>query len=161
MPKAPRAETLAEETLAPADFGAPIDAPPPPAAAASTRTQFTPAELAKMTGNATEVKSGIRMGGGSPEPQTVFSWQHAAAAQLHGWGLHEHHAGQAIELSLDDYKAALLAAAEPVTRLVNADGSPGEPLTPDAVAKLNGRKPTASHYEPHKGALSPHAPKEG
>src|SRR6478736_4175252 len=36
-----------------------------------------------------------------------YSWQHNAAAALHGWLEHEHHEGKPIELSLDDYKKAL------------------------------------------------------
>lgn len=36
---------------------------------------------------------------------------HAAASALHGWHEHEHHEGSPLELSADDYAAALEAAA--------------------------------------------------
>jgi len=37
-------------------------------------------------------------------------WQRAAAASLHGWREHVHHAGAPIELTQTDYVAALEAA---------------------------------------------------
>lgn len=39
------------------------------------------------------------------------AWQHAAAVQLHGWALHEHHEGAPILLVRDDYEAAIEAAS--------------------------------------------------
>ncbi|HMI91568.1 MAG TPA: hypothetical protein VK509_09410, partial [Polyangiales bacterium] len=44
-------------------------------------------------------------------------WKHAAAAALHGWAEHAHHEGKPMELSADDYAAALKAAEGP-----NAEG---------------------------------------
>ncbi|MEM9693009.1 MAG: hypothetical protein AAGA56_10720 [Myxococcota bacterium] len=41
----------------------------------------------------------------------VPNWEHRAAATLHGWDLHAHHAGRPLELSLDDYEAAISAAS--------------------------------------------------
>lgn len=58
------------------------------------------------------------------------SWKHGAAAALHGWTLHAHHAGSPILLSRAAYEGALAAASEPV----------------------------GAGYEPHPDALSPHAP---
>ncbi len=58
-------------------------------------------------------------------------WQHAAAAALHGWAEHAHHAGAPMRLSAEDYFAALVAASEPDTQ---------------------------GNYRPHPGALSRHAP---
>jgi hypothetical protein len=58
------------------------------------------------------------------------AWKHAAAAALHGWGEHAHHEGKSMELSADDYAAALKAVEGP--------GPSGD-------------------YEPHKAALSKHA----
>lgn len=58
-------------------------------------------------------------------------WQHAAAAALHGWDAHAHHAGEPLQLSAEDYYRALVAASAP-------DG--------------------AGNYRPHAGALSRHAP---
>jgi hypothetical protein len=161
-------ESLAPEVLPPT--ASPPDAPPPdspppaPAVVEEPRTHFTPAELALITGHATELepKKGVRFGGGRPQKTVSYNWQHAAAAQLHGWGAHEHHAGEPIQLTRADYEKAIEAAVEPVTRLVGADGkTTGDPLTPAAVAQLNGTKPVRSSYEPHAPALSPHAPKEG
>lgn len=168
MPKTPRVE----ESTAPADVGLAVtvpDAPPqppePPAAeTVPARTHFTPAELAVATGNATNRKPGIRMGGGTPQEQPVYSWQHNAAAQLHGWAAHEHHAGAPIQLTPAEYQAALKAASEEVTRVVEKDGKPGAVVDAASVKSINGTKPLVSRYEPHKAALSPHAPnapKEG
>lgn len=58
-----------------------------------------------------------------------FLWPHEAAAMLHGWALHEHHAGTPMKLSRADYEAALKAASQTDSR--------GE-------------------YQPHVAALSPH-----
>lgn len=149
------------------DTPPPADASPPMPSAApaeAPRTHFSPAELALVTGNANEVmpQKSVRFGGGKPQKILVHSWQHTAAAQLHGWGAHEHHAGAPIQLTRDDYEKALEAASEPVTRLLDKDGKPtGDPLTKEAVAAMNGRQPVRSDYEPHRAALSPHAPKEG
>jgi len=38
-------------------------------------------------------------------------WQHATAEQLHGWKLHEHHAGKPMALTEAQYRGALEAAA--------------------------------------------------
>ena len=58
------------------------------------------------------------------------AWKHAAAAALHGWNEHQYHEGKAVELSAEDYAAALAASEAP--------GPSGE-------------------YEPHEPALSKHA----
>jgi len=169
MPKAPRADTRAEDAPAPERFAdtpeyfsvetsapegpqatALSDAPAAPASPAApateatpARTHFTPDELAVLTGNVAEAKGPIAFGEGArPKKQPAYSWQHAAAAQLHGWNAHEHHAGSPIQLSRADYEAALAAASAPVATLM-----------PNGL--------TRTVYEPHKPALSPHAPKEG
>lgn len=167
MPKQPRADRRDEETVPSSDEGtwsdvglavpiaeeavAPLpatpDLPPPSAPTpdqASARAQFTPDELAAMTGNVGVARDSIAFGEGArPKPRPAYSWQHAAAAQLHGWGLHEHHAGAPILLSQADYEAALKAAEAPVT--LPADGN----------------RQAITVYVPHAPALSPHAPKEG
>lgn len=61
-----------------------------------------------------------------------FLDMHEAASVLHGWKLHEHHAGEPLKLSRADYEAALAAA---------------------------GKTNEAGEYEPHPAALSPHRPK--
>lgn len=58
-------------------------------------------------------------------------WQHDAAAALHGWTTHAHHAGAPMQLSGADYYEALVAASEP----------------------------KSGRYVPHPAALSPHAGK--
>ncbi len=88
----------------------------------------------------------------------VFSPQHMAAAALHGWDKHTHHEGKPIELSADDYKAALHAAYNPVTRIVDKDGKPGA-VTDSHEAAAKGI-PTVTDYEPHAAALSPHNGKQ-
>lgn len=58
----------------------------------------------------------------------AFSWDHAAADQIHGWSMHGQHSAEAFVLTQGDYEAALLAAAKP------------DP---------------SGNYLPHSGALSP------
>lgn len=74
--------------------------------------------------------SGPRFGSEPNGPD--YSWQHRAAAQLHGWLEHEHHEGKPVELSEHDYQAALFAASR-----TNESGD----------------------YTPHKPAMSKHAAK--
>lgn len=84
-----------------------------------------------------------------------YSWQHNAAAALHGWAEHEHHEAAPIALSLDDYKLALLAASAPVTRVIAKDGKLGAKVdSHEAAAK---GIPTVTDYEPYAPALSQHA----
>lgn len=63
----------------------------------------------------------------------VSLWQHNAAAALHGWAKHQHHAGAPMQLTGEDYFAALVAASEPTGK--------------------------AGDYVPHPAALSPYAGK--
>lgn len=95
-----------------------------------------------------------------------YSIQHNAAAALHGWSGdgdgHEHHAGEPIRISEAAYKAALVAAFNPVTRKVlkEAQGDKPRELGPsvpsEEAAKLPGTYLT--DYEPHAAAESPHSP---
>lgn len=84
-----------------------------------------------------------------------YSWQHNSAAALHGWAEHEHHEAKPIELSVEAYRAALLAASEPVTRVIDKDGKPGATIDSHEAAKSG--IPTLTDYEPHAPALSKHA----
>lgn len=98
-----------------------------------------------------------------------YSWQHNAAAALHGWAEHEHHEAKPLGLSLDDYKAALLAASKPVTRALKdfnksytegetvkqLVGKGGDTIDSHKAAELG--IPTHTDYEPHAPALSRHA----
>jgi len=57
-------------------------------------------------------------------------WQHGAAAGLHAWELHEHHAGGPMLLSESDYLAALKAAEGPTYKPHAAALSPHAPWAP-------------------------------
>jgi hypothetical protein len=109
---------------------------------------------------------------------SVYSWQHNAAAALHGWAEHEHHEAKPVDLSIDDYKKALLAASSPVVRAavdVDATLTSSKSEKPvHVIAKagdvLDLRKlglttedlamkgvSFVADYEPHEPALSKHA----
>jgi|SRR5690606_33851215 len=92
----------------------------------------SPAEWAALTGNVLDQHTHVLVGGKAGKAKTL-SWQHAAAAQLHGWALHEHHAGKPIALTRAEYEGALKAATSPC--------------------------PKKRRYLPHHAALSPFAPK--
>lgn len=128
--------------------------PPAQPAKVEAEKRLTPAEHARRTGNVKPL-AGLAINGDRRREQ--FSWQHAAAAQLHGWAEHEHHEGKPIELTAAEYEAALKAASEPVTREIDENGKPGRPLSAKELAELKGKKPTVTDYEPHPGALSKHA----
>lgn len=68
----------------------------------------SPDEWAKAKGHFVKYK-----GVADPELGTGdhFSWQHAAAAVMHGWKRHEAQEGAPLQISEADYMAALDAAA--------------------------------------------------
>lgn len=66
-------------------------------------------------------------------------WKHGAAAALHRWADHEHHAGKPMQLSQADYEGAIKAALSMVQ-----------------VKRGSEQIPT---YVPHAAALSPFARK--
>lgn len=75
------------------------------------------------------------------------SMAHEIASVLHGWGEHAHHENEPIQLTKDDYLAALKAALPEDPK--DADGNP--------VLDEKTKKPkVAGHAKPHKGALSEH-----
>jgi hypothetical protein len=129
----------------------------------------TPEQHAIATGNARRYMPAVAFGGAgeSPMPRETlgFSAEHAAAAALHGWALHEHQEGEPIKISADAYAEALKAAAHPVTRLVPANGKASEPLDAAAVAEFqksraankSARGDLVTDYEPHDAALSKHS----
>jgi hypothetical protein len=45
--------------------------------------------------------------------KTITTWQHAAAAALHGWAQYEFDEGEPFELTREDYEAALKVAGAP------------------------------------------------
>jgi hypothetical protein len=146
----------------------------------------SPLEHAKAIGahKARELRPGevaVHSVNGQPVDMTVSSWQHNAAAALHGWNEHEHHEAEPLKLSLDDYKKALLAASAPAIRAV-ADVSKSITVKPEkgdartvsvsagAGDVIDTRKLGITTYdlanagisftaaeEPHPAALSKHA----
>lgn len=158
-------------TSAPADAAAP---------AAKTGTA-SPHEHAKALGSFAERKARggsvvVSSLNGQSVSNGVYSWQHAAAAALHGWAEHEHHEAKPIQLSADDYKAALLAASAPVIRsAVDFSGSVPNGKGNVSLSSKKGDKidlqkldlSTAdlasagvaftADYEPHTTSLSKHA----
>jgi len=96
---------------------------------------LTPEELAELTGN-TRVDTEAFSFGGRPRTSIAYSWQHEAAAQLHGWKDHAHHANESYRLTRIDYEAALKAAAEPV----------------------KDERTGVTDYQPHRAAMSQYAP---
>lgn len=123
-------------------------------AVAELKGTATPAEHAKALGGVKTVQRAARVNG-EPASFELFHQFHAAAEALHGWREHAHHTGKPIELTREDYEAALKAAAAPVTRAVDKDGKPtGAAL--DSLEAANKGIPTITDYEPHKPALSPH-----
>lgn len=101
VPMAPEGEALPRE--------------PSPKAAASPVAKIS--QLAKSTGNID------RFG----KPSSL----HHAAAGLHGWDVHRHHANGELELTEHHYREALKAAERPSS---------------------------GSVYRPHKPAVSPYSP---
>lgn len=91
----------------------------------------TPEEHAKAEKQfAGRVVRFARIGNQSPTFD-MYSWQHNAAAALHGWGDHAHHAGKPMQLTAKAYRNALRAAANPDVK---------------------------GNYVPEPAALSPHCP---
>jgi hypothetical protein len=128
---------MSKETTALTEPKADLRPPPEPNGGLNT-----PEELAALTGNVQSVREGMRLGGRAGGQRQLFSWQHEAASQLHGWKQHEHDAGEPFRLSREAYEAALKAASEPTQVAITRDGTPTNVL----------------EYAPHRHALSPHAP---
>jgi hypothetical protein len=114
----------------------------------------TPEEHAKAFGGVKPVQRAARVNN-EPASFELYHQFHNGAEALHGWREHAHHTGAPIQLSADDYKAALKAASTPVTRVLDKEGKPtGEPV--DSLDMANKGIPTITDYEPHQAALSPH-----
>jgi hypothetical protein len=69
--------------------------------------------LAKVEPYNEVVKVGPKGSNPTPGVRSLYSWDHAAAAVLHGWTLHEYHAGAAIQITRAAYESALAAASAP------------------------------------------------
>ncbi len=114
----------------------------------------TPEEHAKATGNLapkpqTETAKTF---GRKDKPQIVrLSWQHEAAAQLHGWRAHSSHSAEPLLITRAAYLAALKASAEPFC----AKTCPKTGVVKDGPSA----RARHGHYEPHVPAMSPYAPR--
>lgn len=134
------------------------------ASAGSETATKAPAEHTVDLKAVKTVKRAARVNG-EPAEFELFHWQHAAAEALHGWKQHAHHEAKPIQLTRQDYEAALVAASQPVTRRI--DPKTGELLKDgDKLAEpVNSHKaaeagwPTITDYEPHAPALSIHKDK--
>ena len=110
-----------------------VKAEPKAAPKAEAKTQ-TPEQWAVETGNVKSVRL-PEFPGLSP----LYSWQHASAAVVHGWREHAHHAGAPMQLTREDYEAALRSAS---TAALTESGQPIDPK--------------GDVYRPHPPALSPY-----
>lgn len=121
----------------------------------------TPEEHARALGELLrQEREPIRINGRKPGP--LFSWRHAAAAQLHGWNHHVLHDAEPLKITQDAYKAALQAVEAPVAHVVAKDG---KRRVHDAKAKLELKagEHVVHDYAPHEAAVSKHfkpTPKE-
>lgn len=92
--------------------------------------QGLPAETFAVTAPAPAAKTKASVDVHAATEPKPAAWKHAAASALHGWAEHAYHEGKPMELSVEDYDAALKA--------IEAPGPSGD-------------------YEPHKPAMSKHA----
>lgn len=126
---------------------------------------FTLEELAKATGNYVDADRGVRIGRSSK--LNPFTWEHRAAAQLHGWDAHALATTEPLKLSVEDYQAALKAATEPFQAKAEDFKARDEHAAKVATGKAKrddkceAAERCARHgrYVPHKPALSKFAPK--
>lgn len=108
--------------------------PAPSAGGAPAAETMTPLEHAQALGLVRSAFRQVRADGEKSDSMALFDWRHNSADALHGWSHHEYHAGAPLQLTREDYEAALEAASKP-----RADG----------------------HYVPHeaaKGKYFPHDP---
>lgn len=119
----------------------------------------TPEEHAKALGGVKTVDRAARVNN-EPASFQLFHQFHSGAEALHGWREHAHHAGAPIQLTRDEYSAALKAAAGPVTRVVEEVTRKGQAFKKGAAIDSHKAAelgvPVVTDYEPHNAALSPH-----
>lgn len=119
----------------------------------------SPQQHAKAMGGV-KTRQRVAQVNGQPDKFEDYHPFHAAAEALHGWREHEHHEGAPIQLTADEYTAALKAASAPVTRVADDVERNGEKYSNGA--DINSHKaaelgvPVVTDYEPHPAALSPH-----
>jgi hypothetical protein len=95
-----------EQNAPPATPGEAPGVGPSPSAAEEPKGPPTLHDHAVATGNVAASAPAFTFG----SSRQRYSWQHEAAAQLHGWNAHSQHSADPLSISLDDYKAALKAA---------------------------------------------------
>lgn len=142
-------ETSAAVVTAPAgEVAQPVEAEAPKYDPASA----TPEEHARATGQVlAEEREPVRFNGQHPGP--LYSWQHAAAAQLHGWNHHKLHDATPLKISKAEYEAALKAVEAPAPHAVAKDG---KRRVLKADEKPGKGEALAHDYAPHGPAVSPH-----
>lgn len=116
---------------------------------------LTPEEHARNAGN-------LAGGGQAPtfgEERQRYTWQHEAAAQLHGWEAHKLATVEPLKITRAAYDAALKAIEGPVTRVRGQDGKLGEPLNEAQLKALKDTSGVVHRLEPHEAALSRYVPK--
>ncbi len=103
--------------------------PPPPKEEPKGKSKRVPrypvGELAKKHGQTLKLTF--------PRKRIVPSAEHKAAAALHGWNDHQHHAGEPMSLTDEDYLEAIEAAKRP----------------PQGTNKLRPHQPACSEHCPH------------
>jgi hypothetical protein len=82
-----------------------------------------------------------------------FSWQHQAAAVRHGWADHKLATSAELELSREDYLAALDAVSQPKARAAGLH-LPAVSVWCTATDKMAERAGVAKRNEAHRAALS-------
>lgn len=124
-------------------------------AAPAHEEKLTPEEHAANAGMLVDSKRAPAFG----EERQRFSWQHEAAAQLHGWEAHKLATVEPLKITREAYDAALKAAEGPVARVRDEHGQLSEPLAPEAVKALKDTSKLVQALEPHAAAVSRYAPK--
>lgn len=138
----------------------------PPEVAASAEDQpkrydpkaATPEEHARAAGQVTrEQREPVTFNGEDPGP--AYTWQHAAAAQLHGWNHHKLHDATPLTITREAYEAALKAVEAPVVHAV--DAKTGKRRVLGKNDKASADESLVHDYVAHGPAVSKHfAPKE-
>lgn len=123
-----------------------------PAAPKYDPESATPEEHAVQAGQLlAAMREPVTFNGVHPGP--AYTWQHAAAAQLHGWNHHKLHDATPLQISRKAYDAALKAVEAPVPHAVDRTGNRRQ--------LAEGEKPKADEsllhdYVPHGPAVSKH-----
>ena len=136
---------------------------PVPHATALSERPAAPAHEEKLTPEDHAVNAGMLVNSTRApafgEERQRYSWQHEAAAQLHGWEAHKLATVEPLTITREAYDAALKAIESTVTRVRSADGTLSEPLTPEKIKALKDTSGVVHALEPHAAAMSRYSPK--